>query len=199
MENEIKKHEDKLKSLKEQIKKEEELLLDMQERTRKAIEKCTDTELNEIPERYLNRILRKASSNFAPGDKVWAVMRDETKTPCPRCKGVGKLVARLDDGEPIEVECPTCYCGRVWHYSYDFKKYTIEEITLKLEYDEKKDFVFRWRPIGLVELTDINGQSESTGIDGICFTKEEAEHTAKLLREAEIERREEFKIDFSRR
>ena len=103
-----------------------------------ALEKADEAELNDIPERYINRFLKKYTGFYVPGDKVWTVTTKFSDFPCPLCHGE-KTIEVSHDGNAMRIECFKCKGHGVLTQRVSIpKEETVTKVYLKLCFERKR-------------------------------------------------------------
>ena len=170
--------EDKLRKLERKINHTESYISELEEKCEEALKKADETEIRDIPRRYLNRMVREAIGDYAPGDKVWFLRPVYEHTECPLCHGEKEVDANIN-GNKARVKCPECGgYGAKGKTVYHVEDAEIKEIRLKLCFDKERAMYWNHENIYLY------GRERSTPIDSIFATKEEAE---KALEKSEKE------------
>lgn len=127
----------------------------------------------DIPNMYLDRIVRNLTGNFAPGDTVYVIEKGSHYDTCPKCKGTRKVKAIID-GETVSVSCPACD-GRGIIVIYDPARVVEKEVTgVRLLLCFEKDRVCPWN----TENVFLNDQNWSVDPKKIYRTPEEASEAA---------------------
>lgn len=164
--------EKSLNSLNQEIKLKENQLIDINRQITEAKKKAEDSEKNEIPRVYIQKFVKKAIGNYAPGDKVWVICDKGRYEKCPTCEGK-KEVAVLIKGISRSVKCPDCSCGERFVSNLVVEERKITRIDLKLCFFEKR--VSYW-DLDCISINDpSNGTSLRISLDKIFPTKEQAE------------------------
>lgn len=114
------------------------------EKLKKLQEEITEDEMHNIPRRYIERFVRKATKNFAPGDTVYQVSIVYKTEPCGLCAGTGKVLCAIKEGnEQRRISCPDCNgTGNLRIAEEAVQRKTIDRIDLTLCF--KPDRVSFW-------------------------------------------------------
>jgi Zn-finger nucleic acid-binding protein len=97
-----------------------------------AKERQEHAEMRDIPRAYIQRFVKNATGNYAPGDIVWVVESKGHRKPCPLCNGSKKVDSTIN-GVEIKFECPKCRgYGDVTEYEKIVVKHKVREVRLKL-------------------------------------------------------------------
>lgn len=147
---------DKVKSDIEEAKKAEVLLAELNANLRAAQykletikaeitaaqEKINNAEMYDIPKKYINRFIKNATGNYAPGDTVWVIKQERNQTNCALCNGAKKITVSVG-GINKEVQCPDCKgYGYIVEYPNYVAQSKVREVRLKLCF--KSDRVSYW-------------------------------------------------------
>ena len=131
--------------------------------------------MRDVPRKYIERFVREATGNFAPGDSVWHLQSKYTTEDCPDCHGSKKVSANIS-GKEIQIDCPTCNgYGFSRKFRYEVVEKTIESIHLILCFNEER--VSYWDK----ECVYLRGKDAYTDAKYIFSTKKEAEKRLKEL------------------
>lgn len=161
--------EDKLEETEREIKYAERKLASINEKIEAALKRADEIEIRDIPDKYLNRMVRRAIGSYAPGDKVWIIQYEVKFIECPLCHGQKELDSIID-GKPMRIKCPECSGdGKKRETPYHIKETEISDIYLKLCFGENR--VSYWN----LENIRLQGRDYDVSLDRIFATKEEAE------------------------
>lgn len=111
-------------------------------------------ESNDIPTKYINKIVKKYTGFYAPGDEVWNIEVEYKQNTCSLCRGRGKIDAVFTEegtfgeqmkGHTAKFECPRCHGnGMIKKPFYFVKKSKVMNVELRLEFTKSsvnpKDF-----------------------------------------------------------
>lgn len=150
------------------------------ERLEKEIEdmetKYEQADIRDIPKKYMDRIVRCYTGNFAPGDKVFIIESRSKQIQCDKCQGKRKIKANID-GEEITIECIKCKgYGTIKDTSKIIEERTIDNVYLKLGFG--KDRASLWSS----DCVHVSGREYAVKPENIFKSYEEAE---KAVAEAE--------------
>lgn len=112
-------------------------------------------ESNDIPTKYINKIVKKYTGFYAPGDEVWNIEVEYKQNTCSLCRGRGKIDAVFTEegtfgeqmkGHTAKFECPRCHGnGMIKKPFYFVKKSKVMNVELRLEFTKSsvnlRDFV----------------------------------------------------------
>lgn len=99
--------EKRLSRLQSEIRSAQYQLIDIESKIKDAQERCDNAELFDIPRRYIQKFVRDATGDYAPGDTVWKIADKGKVEPCCTCGGAKKVKAILGNQE-IDIACPEC-------------------------------------------------------------------------------------------
>lgn len=132
----------------------------------------------DIPKKYMDRIVRHYTGDFAPGDKVFITDSRTKRIECDKCKGEKEIRANID-GEEITIKCIKCDgYGTVSHTTKIIEERTIDSVYLKLGFH--KDRASLWSS----DCVYVRGMEYAINPKHVYRSKEEAE---KSLQEKEEE------------
>lgn len=139
----------------------------------KQLEEKHEAEKYDMPRKYIEKLVRDITGNFAPGDKVWIIDTKCKWEKCDKCKGTKKITATID-GEPHTIECVKCKgYGETRIITKETKETRIENVHLKLCFRE--DGVGVWTSDSVY----IWGREYATDPKKLYRTQEEAEKAMK--------------------
>lgn len=143
------------------------------ERLEKEIEdmetKYEQADIRDIPKKYMDRIVRYYTGNFAPGDKVFIIESRSKRIQCDKCQGKRKIKANID-GEEITIACIKCKgYGAITDTSKIIEERTIDDVYLKLGF--RKDRVSLWSS----DCVHVRGREYAVDPENIFKSYEEAE------------------------
>lgn len=160
---------DELKKTEREIEYAKNKLLDIEGRIEYALKREDETEIRDIPRKYLSRMVREAIGSYAPGDKVWGFNPVTNRIKCPLCHGEKKVDATIN-GNVTRIKCPDCNgYGFNLKTQYHVKETKIKEIRLTLCFNEERAMYWNHENIYLY------GFEQSIPLDSIFATREEAE------------------------
>lgn len=150
------------------------------ERLEKEIEdmetKYEQADIRDIPKKYMDRIVRYYTGNFAPGDKVFTIEGRSKQIQCDKCQGKRKIKANID-GEEITIECIKCKgYGTITDTSKIIEERTIDDVYLKLGF--RKDRVSLWSS----DCVYVRGREYAVDPKNIFKTYEDAEKSMKEIK-----------------
>lgn len=92
----------------------------------------------DMPKKYIDRIVRNYTGDFAPGDKVFITDSRSKRIECDKCKGKKEIRANID-GEEITIKCIKCNgYGAVTDTTKVIEERTINSVYLKLVFREDR-------------------------------------------------------------
>lgn len=160
---------EKLNLLREEISNKERNLKSAQEKLEALETKFEQSDLHEMPQRYVDRFVEKYTKGICPGDKVWTVKRKISTKTCPCCRGAKKVKAKIDNRD-MKVKCPGCEgLGSISNVSHYANERTVEQVFLKLCFEEYRVSVWT------IDTISLRGSDYSENVSEIFKTKEECE------------------------
>ena len=103
----VKDKEKRLKELESQIRQSEAKKARIENGLKEAEEKAEKVDCN-MPQKYIDKFVNRATKGFAPGDTAWRVATEYEIKECPFCSGERRLITNVK-GRKIEVGCPECH------------------------------------------------------------------------------------------
>lgn len=98
----------------------------------KAADRQANAEMYDIPKKYIQRFVEKATGGYAPGDTVWVINNERVGSPCSTCNG-NKKVKAIICGVETEITCPKCNgYGTEHKYIKKVEKSNVSGVHLKL-------------------------------------------------------------------
>lgn len=130
--------EKRLSRLQSEIRSAQYQLSDIESKIKDAQERCDNAELFDIPRRYIQKFVRNATGDYAPGDTVWKITDKGKSEPCCTCGGAKKVKAILGNRE-VDVTCPECGGrGSIWRKNKIAEKRKVAAVYLKLCFEENR-------------------------------------------------------------
>ena len=112
-------------------------------------------ESSDIPAKYINKIVKRYTGFYAPGDEVWYIDVEYKSNICSLCHGRGEIGATFTEegtfgeqmkGHTAKFECPRCHgSGTIKKPFYFAKKSKVMNVELRLDFTKSsvnpRDFV----------------------------------------------------------
>lgn len=116
----------------------------LEQQVSEAFRKAEDAESNDISTKYINKIVKKYTGFYAPGDEVWNIEVEYKQNTCSLCRGRGKIDATFTEegtfgeqmkGHTAKFECPRCRGnGMIKKPFYFVKKSKVMDVELRLKF-----------------------------------------------------------------
>jgi len=150
------------------------------ERLEKEIEgmetKYEQADTRDIPKKYMDRIIRHYTGDFAPGDKVFITDSRSSRVKCDKCQGKKKIKAIID-GEETMIECVKCKgYGVITNTDMVIEERVVDSVYLKLGFH--KDRVGLWSS----DCVYVRGIEYAINPKYLYRSKEDAEKSLKEIK-----------------
>lgn len=161
--------EEKLGQMNSEIMSKKFKLSRIEKDIQDAEKRAEESEKFIIPRIYIQRFVRDAIGDYAPGDTVFVIEDKGGRSTCPVCNGGKKI--RIDiGGSTHEISCPECGgYGRVHVKKLAVSEKKITDIYLKLCFQE--DRVGYWN----MENIYLDEHEYCAKLNNIFKTREDAE------------------------
>lgn len=138
--------------------------------------KYEQSDTRDIPKKYMDRIVRHYTGDFAPGDKVFITDSRSSRVECDKCHGKKKIKAIID-GKEIMIVCVKCKgYGATTDTTMVIEERTIDSVYLKLGF--RKDGVSLWSS----DCVYVRGMEYAINPKHVYRSKEEAEKSLKEIK-----------------
>lgn len=167
----VKEKEKRLKELESQIRQSEAKKVRIENDLKEVEEKAEKAD-NNMPQKYIDKFVSKATKGFVPGDTAWRVSTDYEMKECPFCNGKRRLITNVK-GREIEVNCPECQGrGKVRDPFAVVKRIKISRVDLTLCFRNNR--VTYWT----TECIYVDGDDYKCTVENLFRTEEEAQKEA---------------------
>ena len=104
----------------------------------KAENRQANAEMYDIPKKYIQRFVEKATGGYAPDDIVWVIKKERVESVCSICNG-NKNVKAVICGGVTEIRCPQCNgVGKEVNYIKKVEKSKVSRVHLKLCFGDNR-------------------------------------------------------------
>lgn len=127
---------EQLEVLTQQLRKTQWRLKEAEQKLAATEKKFEESELRDMPRKYINRFVEEVSGGYKPGDTVWVIEREVERISCKTCDGL-KEVTALINGVESRITCPTCKgYGADSKYTDVIEHREVREVRVKLCFDK---------------------------------------------------------------
>lgn len=140
-----------------------------------ALKKADEAEVNDIPARYINSLVKKYTGFYAPGDEVWVIRNAFHNEECPCCHGKKRIDVAFE-GKSMNIECPCCAgCGTKAGRVSIVKKEIVSDVVLQLSFDKNRASLLSGYGVY------VSGSDFATPLDSVYRTEDAATAKAEEL------------------